>query len=277
MLDLGIIDELGGPIKHSEGDRFAVADEKGFSDRTDTLVKAVVPRSLGGKAVAATSTSSWDHISVCSFLPLNPARRLPIGVVVPTKLYHPDFEAVMPGAVVEQHEGGSITTDIWIIFLLECYVTPLRKAGVCGTLGLIADSGGGSFLHLSPAVAAFCIMQDVRIYFLDPYLTRALCALDMQCHGVGGSRWAAFKHEYARTCGNLSLFKAMQAVNDISDEMLSEKYAEVSWRMVGFQLGHPLNRDKVLIDRRAEVGVSHLFMILRSYEGRLWRMHMGNL
>ena len=59
------------------------------------------------------------HISVCSFLPLD-GRRLPAGLVVPTKQFHPDMPDVHKAGPIEPCEGCSITAEVALAQTCEC-------------------------------------------------------------------------------------------------------------------------------------------------------------
>ena len=58
---------------------------------------------------------------------------------------------------------------------------------------LICDTGGGSYLHISPAFISQCLAGNLRPYILRHYLTRALCALDQEPHASMPRLWQGFK------------------------------------------------------------------------------------
>ena len=141
-------------LKESAG-RIVVCDEKGFSARSDVLTqnRAVVTRSGRSKAATASAVTSFEHISVCSFLPMSGAA-LPCGVIVPQKRLHESFERIWPEACFFANPGGSQTAASFITMLEECCLKPLRerwpnREDQCL---LMLDTGGGSNLHLSPSV-----------------------------------------------------------------------------------------------------------------------------
>ena len=63
-----------------------------------------------GKQTAASSaaTTSFEHVTVTSWLPVN-GDPLPPGVVVPFKKLHPNFKAIWPDAEFRCHDSGSQT------------------------------------------------------------------------------------------------------------------------------------------------------------------------
>lgn len=119
-----------------------VCDEKGFSARS------VAPR-----RPTASAVTSFEHISICSSLPMRGAA-LPVGVIVPQKRLHESFQRIWPEAFFFANPGGSQTASSFITMLEQCCLKPLRtqwpnREDKCL---LMLDTGGGSHLHVSPSV-----------------------------------------------------------------------------------------------------------------------------
>ena len=72
-------------IRPEEAQRIIVADEKGFSQRSDNVTRGVTSQLLKKHAATIGSTVSWEHITATSFMPLVPLKsrqHLPVGVIV---------------------------------------------------------------------------------------------------------------------------------------------------------------------------------------------------
>lgn len=158
-----------GVLLEESAARIVVCDEKGFSARSDVLTqnRAVVTRSGRSKAATASAVTSFEHISVCSWLPMRgPA--LPCGVIVPQKRLHQSFERIWPGALFFANPGGSQTASSFITMLEQCCLRPLRsrwpnREDKCL---LLLDTGGGSHLHLTPSVMVLPVLASCHIRFL---------------------------------------------------------------------------------------------------------------
>lgn len=88
--------------------RLVVVDEKGFSSRSDQLMTGVTTRRGKQTAASSAATTSFEHVTVTSWLPVN-GDPLPPGVVVPFKKLHPNFKAIWPDAEFRCHDSGSQT------------------------------------------------------------------------------------------------------------------------------------------------------------------------
>ena len=82
LKDCGIMSEEG-ILLESECDRLICCDEKGFSQRSDSISRGVLARAQSKSTSAAAPEVTWGHITVCSFMPCA-GPRLPCGVVVST-------------------------------------------------------------------------------------------------------------------------------------------------------------------------------------------------
>lgn len=169
-------------ILEAEACRLCCTDEKGISQRSDSLQKACAPKA--SKPTGTKPDVTWDHITILSFLPLR-GDRYPLGIVTPTKRTHPDFSKALPDAKFVGNPSGSVTVSSFAYFLSECYGKHARQ--VLGipmdkALVLILDTGGGCLLHLNAAVVASALRWNIRLFFLPAYGTRAMMPLDQQCH-----------------------------------------------------------------------------------------------
>ena len=71
-----------GCIRPKEAQRIIVADEKGFSQRSDNATRGVTSQLLKKHAATIGSIVSWEHITTTSFMPLAPLKsrqHLPVG------------------------------------------------------------------------------------------------------------------------------------------------------------------------------------------------------
>ena len=126
-------------------------------------------------------------------------------------------------------ESGSTTSKIFSNFVLESLAKPCREFIPCGKpVVLFLDSGGGSFLHLSPAMLSVCISHGIRPFFLAAWTTKALMALDMNAHETMARLWREFKQAWSHRGRPLTLFVALKAARDICDEALCPDVARAS-------------------------------------------------
>ena len=229
--------------------RLFVCDEKGFSQRSDNIIKGISIRSLGSKAIAPEAATSWEHISVLSFSPLSGDYFEP-GVIIPTARMHPVFNQLWPGATILCNPGGSNTADLFC-HILEAFARKARETiPQHEAIVLILDSGGGSWLHLSVRMVSISIKYNIRPYFLRPYLTKAICSLDQNPHATMAFMWKAVKVEWGRTGEKtLSLFQAIPMLKKVVQAGLERAIQVAGWRQIGFTANSPINRAKVLEER----------------------------
>jgi hypothetical protein len=107
-----------------------MTDEKGYSPRHSTITQGVCPDFLKSRAKSAEPAVDWNHITVASFTPLAGPPLLPPGVVVDRKGIHAGMQALWPEAVFEHSDSGSVTAEIFAVFLLKCVVYPMRDRAV---------------------------------------------------------------------------------------------------------------------------------------------------
>ena len=94
------------------------ADEKGFTNRGVTNVSCVVTREACRAASTAAGDASFGHVSLVSWAGLDGARYAS-GCVVKWKQWHPDWAAILPGALVEPTGRGAVAAEIFRAFLKE--------------------------------------------------------------------------------------------------------------------------------------------------------------
>ena len=162
------------------------------------------------------------------------------------------MNVAFPGALIEVHESGSVTAESFATLLMDGCVRPLRAKGVVGPLCLIADSGGGAFLHVSAEIATLCERENVRLFILDPYMTRPLMCLDQTPHAEAARMWAQVKRQAAEAEERLTLFTALQALKPIVEHALSERIVKSGFHRVGMTVSCPIDRNKVLVERASE-------------------------
>lgn len=138
-------------------------------------------------------------------------------------------------------------------------------------LVLIMDSGGGTFLHVSPELALTCHRHNCRIFILPAHGTAAMCSLDQDVHKFFAAEWARFKSRWAATHGSLTCPQALAAASKIAVEALCQEKATKSYHAVGIDVGKPLNVNKLLVDRKDE-----LFQSLRANSGQAPLLRSSN-
>ena len=236
-----------------DGDRLFNTDEKGFSQRANSVSRGVVARHQSSRACAATSSPTWQHITVASFISLS-GRRYPTGVVVSTSSLHNDFKKLWPQAFFYPNKGGSVTSAIFADMVVNCMAKPAREFIPTGKpLILCLDSGGGSWLHLSAAFLKACLTFGIKPFYYPAWTTKALCPLDQCCHSTMARLCSQWKQLWANKQQPLTLFTALKACGQIVDEALQPDSVRASWSQCGFRLNEPFNHNKIFIQRKREI------------------------
>jgi hypothetical protein len=250
----GIADQDGVLVSPT---RLCVCDEKGFSQRSDTIVRGVVPNALASQARGKTAQCQWTHVTVMSFLPVEvPGElqpHLPVGVVLPTKRIPPGALETWPNSVMLCHDSGSSFMEAHCHFVLHCFILPMRKAHPEGPLVLMMDSGGGSWFHLSTSLALLCHRHGVFLFYLPAYATRALCALDQEPHSRMAALWGLAKQEWTKKQSELVLAAALRIIRCCVEEGLQPCRGKAGWARTGVEAGSRFNLHKLLVDRAAEI------------------------
>ena len=218
--------------------------------RSDQHVRGVVTKEMKGKSSTSMTACSFDHITVCSFMPLL-GEPLPPGVICPFKKVNTHWQECWQSARFYAHDSGSQTPHSFTDMLLHCYLKPMRVRwpDLQQRLVLGMDSGGGSLLHLTVETAVVCDRYACDVFLIPSYCTKAMCALDQQPHARMSLQWSSFKRQFALQQGELGVIPALRALKLIVTEALSSKHSAAGWAHVGLVPGEPINRNKVLLDR----------------------------
>ena len=230
------------------------------SQRTDEVHRGICPADLRKRAIATAPGMCFTHISVCSFLPLAlhkdfDGQYFPEGVVVPFSKTLPAMSTCWPTAAIRANPSGSVTSDIFGEFVERCFLDPIRivEPDCAREVLLIMDGGGGSYLHITPELAAVCLRRGCRIWLISPYGIKALCSLDQDLHKYWSQEWGRFKASWAMAHGSLNCLQALCACSSISEEALTPSRAISAYHAIGFDAGKPFNNEKILTERAQEV------------------------
>ena len=105
---------------------YSVATRRGFRSGQTPLLVEYSPVRRPERGSAAAQGVTWEHVTVCSFMPSS-GPRLPCGVVVSTARVNDVFEKLFPNAVVRANKGGSATTAVFNELLPRCLALPVRE------------------------------------------------------------------------------------------------------------------------------------------------------
>ena len=93
--------------------------------------------------------------------------RYPTGVIVPTSRLHESFQGLFPNSHIFANPGGSTTSEIFSEMMMRCLAVPAREViPKEQPVVVILDSGGGSFLHLSPKLLKVALDFNLRPFYL---------------------------------------------------------------------------------------------------------------
>lgn len=156
-----------GVLLSAESERLVCTDEKGFSMRSDQVSRGLVTQAQAARACAAQPTVPWEHITMTSFLPCGSAR-YGVGLVAPTSRAHESFDRLSPDILVRCNKSGSTNATIFAEFCEKCFAQRARATiPESKPIVLVLDSGGGSWLPLSPSFVKVCVRYSIR-----PFLYR---------------------------------------------------------------------------------------------------------
>ena len=125
-------------------------------------------------------------------------------------------------------KSGSTTSDTFVHF---GFCKPMReRVEKEKPLVLVLDSGGGTFLHMSPR---FIQAAHVHPFFLPAYTTRCLCALDQTAHSEMSKLWSQFQQLWPQKGLQGTLFVALKAAEGLCRQALTPAIASASWRHIG--------------------------------------------
>ena len=179
---------------------------------------------------------------------------LPTGVVVPFARTHKAMEDAWPGACIRANSSGSVSAALFAEFVETCWLAPMRAhVPLEQELVLICDSGGGCWLHVSPELCITLERNNCRMFLLPPYSTKGLCALDQIPHLCWAQEWARVKRQWSAKRGTMTICQALLACSKISMLALTEEKAAQAYRSCGLEVGMPLNRSKLLVERSQEI------------------------
>ena len=245
----GLMDPVSKILLKTEAARLWCVDEKGISQRAGCVYKGVVPQ--GMKATGTKPECSWEHISLCTFLPL--LGQTFMGIVTPTARIHKDFQTICPDACFWANPGGSNTAKSFVYFVLQWAREVRKTIPLEKSLALMLDTGGGSLLHFSLDLAKVALQQNVKLFFVPGYSTRALMALDQNTHQSLSSHWRVFKQQWSCRPEPLSIFVALRVVHAFSKRSLSPQITAASWKRIGCVSGEAWNRDTLFVQRADEI------------------------
>ena len=207
LQETGIADE-DGVIRDPE--RLFATDEKGLSERSDSVSRGVVARHQARRASALTGSTTFEHITLTSFVPLS-GRRYPVGVIVSTSRERQSWQD-LKGLEVRANRGDGTTSAILAEFTNTCLAKPAREhIAPDKAIVLLLDSGGGSWVHLSGAFLRTCLQANVKPFYLPAWTTKALMPCDMNIHETMARVWREFKQAWGLKRLPLSFFRGIES------------------------------------------------------------------
>lgn len=102
MTRLGLMKD--GVILQTAADRILICDEKGFSSRSDSLTRRVTTHADRSKTATAAAVTTFEHITVCTWMAMA-GEPFPPGVVVPFKSLHPSMQEIWEARAVKVFFG----------------------------------------------------------------------------------------------------------------------------------------------------------------------------
>ena len=229
--ECGIVNDDGVVV---DPERLFNTDEKGLSQRSDSVARGVIARHQSSRASAVSSSPTWQHITVASFISLS-GRRYPTGVVVSTSTVHQDFAQLWPKAFFYPNKGGSVTAAIFADMVQQCLARPARDfhcnwqatSPVLGQWRWQLASFERGFPQMLLAVRH-------QALFYPAWTTKALCPLDQVVHSTMARLWAQWKQLWSHKRQPFTLFVALKAAGEIVDEALKPEAVKASWAQCGF-------------------------------------------
>ena len=248
LQETGIADE-DGVIREPE--RLFATDEKGLSERSDSVSRGVVARHQARRASALTGSTTFEHITLTSFAPLS-GRRYPVGVIVSTSREHDTWKN-LEGLEVRANRGGGTTSALFAEFTKVCMAKPAREhIAPDKPLVLLLDSGGGSWVHLSGAFLRTCLQANVKPFFLPAWTTKAMMPCDMNIHETMARLWREFKQAWGLKRLPLTIFVGLKAAAEICDTALQADVVRASWAQIGIRAQQKYDHNKIFVERKDE-------------------------
>ena len=165
-----------------------------FGVRSDNISRGITTRAGRGTASTTAATTSFEHITITSFMPVT-GDPLPVGVILSRKSLNDSMPDLWPEAKFWCSDSGSQTPETFPAMLEACCLRPLRERfpDRNDKILLVMDGGGGSWLHISVPMVLLLERYGVECFILPSHTTAALCALDQQPHQLMSLRWALSK------------------------------------------------------------------------------------
>ena len=228
-----------------------------FGVRSDNISRGITTRAGRGTASTTAATTSFEHITITSFMPVT-GDPLPVGVILSRKSLNDSMPDLWPEAKFWCSDSGSQTPETFPAMLEACCLKPLRERfpDRNDKILLVMDGGGGSWLHISVPMVLLLERYGVECFILPSHTTAALCALDQQPHQLMSLRWGTFKAQWSRSGNDLNIFQAIAALRRIVAEALSPQNALAGWARVGVQPNELMQKHVVLEERFSELFTS---------------------
>lgn len=188
-------------------------DEKGFND--EALNGLQVLSCASCKQANGAVSRGLRHVTVLSCVSAA-GEAAPPAVVMSSKSFHPDWQILWPEAHFAYSERGSVTKLSFVELMANAFCKHIRQTlRLEGWAVLIMDSGGGQMgMHMTMEFALLMWNNDVDVYVLREYHTRALMPLDREPHRAMSRAWTAARREFCIAHGSpiASPFQALPIV-----------------------------------------------------------------
>ena len=185
--DIATLDKDGELHIHAP-ERLWCCDEKGFNDDSMAAAAALTP--AGVKATVPNrrrcDISQCFLVSVLLDWPALPA------VMLCGKQWHPEWCTLWPESVTDFSERASFTAESFVKLLADPFIKHIRVTlALQGWVLLMLDSGGGrEGMHLTMEFCLLMFHNEVEVFNLPEYHTRALMPLDREPHRRMELEWS---------------------------------------------------------------------------------------
>lgn len=115
------------------------------------------------------------------------------------------------------------------------------------------DSGGGrEGMHLSLEFALLMVRNQIDVFALREYFTKALMPLDRTCHREMEAAWVRLRMQYSAKTGSTvsTPFQALALIREAYLHGTQEKHVKSSWRSTGI---FPWDPDEIVVNQAAEL------------------------
>ena len=223
------------------------ADEKGFNDENLAGQSAVV--TAGNANATAQHSKTLRHISVLTFASAA-GEVAPPAVVVSGTMWHPDWQKIWPEAVVTASPRGSFTGEIFVKLAAETFIYHIRIVKkMKGWVVLLIDSGGGNLgMHLTMEFALLMSKNQVDVFALAEYHTKALMPLDRDPHREMQLDWGRARQEFSAQHGHTvnSQYQALALIREVWSRGSRSRFVQQGWKATGLC---PWNPHEVVADQ----------------------------